>query len=55
MTDNDILGHCTALILTFSNKPNLTEYEMLAYEQSCRAVEDILRDVRVDDSETDIP
>ena len=35
-----------ALILTFSKKPNLQEFELLAYEQACRAAETILRETR---------
>jgi len=36
----------THIILCMAQKRNLTEYEMLMYEQACRLMEEYLREIR---------
>ena len=43
---DNILSTCTALVITFNKKPNLQEFEVLAYEQACRVLEEALKDFR---------
>lgn len=42
----EILQLCTAIMCLYHDKSNLTEFEMLVYEQACRLSEDILKEVR---------
>jgi len=39
MNEPDIITNCVVLILRFSDKPNLQEFELLAYEQACQLLE----------------